>query len=113
MRTVLWLAKWLLRAAIFFTLFAFALNNPHLVQVNWFFGHAWQAPLVLVVLVIFAVGVFVGALGMAPRWWRQRKRAQAANQLANQAAQQSASTVQASERVAAASVAGSSFSSSS
>ncbi len=65
--------KWLLRAAIFFTLFAFALNNPHLVQVNFFFGHFWLAPLVLLVLAVFALGVCVGALGMAPRWWRKRQ----------------------------------------
>ncbi len=77
MQTIAWVIKWLLRAAIFFVLFAFALNNPHLVNVNLFFGQRWQAPLVLVVLVVFTAGVVIGALGMAPRWWRQRKRAQA------------------------------------
>ena len=29
---------WLLKAAIFFTLFAFALNNQHDASVRWFFG---------------------------------------------------------------------------
>jgi uncharacterized integral membrane protein len=82
MQTIAWFTKWLLRAAIFFVLFAFALNNPHLVQMNLFFGQRWQAPLVLVVLVVFAAGVTVGALGMTPRWWRQRKRAQASAQAA-------------------------------
>ncbi len=73
MKSLVWTLKWLLRAAIFFTLFAFALNNPNLVQLNFFFGHHWQAPLVLVVLLAFAIGVAVGALGMTPRWWRRRK----------------------------------------
>ena len=41
---------WLLKAAIFFTLFAFALNNQQTVTVHFFFGTFWQAPLVLVVL---------------------------------------------------------------
>jgi len=63
---------WLLKAAIFFTLFAFALNNQHAATVHFFFGHAWTGPLVLVVLGAFACGLVVGAVGMVPRWWRQR-----------------------------------------
>ncbi|HZY20470.1 MAG TPA: LapA family protein [Ramlibacter sp.] len=67
---------WLLKAAIFFTLFAFALNNQHPATVHFFFGTAWSAPLVLVVLAAFAAGLAVGALGMVPRWWRHRAAAQ-------------------------------------
>jgi len=63
---------WLLKAAIFFTLFAFALNNQQDVTVHFFFGTLWRAPLVLVVLAAFALGVAVGALGMVPRWWKHR-----------------------------------------
>jgi lipopolysaccharide assembly protein A len=65
--------SWLLKAAIFFTLFAFALNNQQDVTLNFFFGTAWRAPLVLVVLAVFTAGVVVGVLGMVPRWWRQRR----------------------------------------
>ena len=39
---------WLLKAAIFFTLFAFALNNQQDATVHFFFGTQWRAPLVLV-----------------------------------------------------------------
>jgi putative membrane protein len=73
--------SWLLKAAIFFTLFAFALNNQHVATVHFFFGTQWSAPLVLVVLGAFALGVAVGALGMVPRWWQHRaaaRRSQAA-----------------------------------
>ena len=63
---------WLLKAAIFFTLFAFALNNQHDATVHFFCGTQWRAPLVLVVLSTFALGAIVGVLGMVPRWWRQR-----------------------------------------
>ena len=63
---------WLLKAAIFFTLFAFALNNQHDATVYFFFGTYWRAPLVLVVLVAFAGGLVVGALGMLPGWWKHR-----------------------------------------
>jgi lipopolysaccharide assembly protein A len=63
---------WLLKAAIFFTLFAFALNNQHEATVYFFFGTSWRAPLVLVVLAAFAAGLVIGALGMVPRWWKRR-----------------------------------------
>ena len=71
---------WLLKAAIFFTLFAFALNNQQDVTVHFFFGTQWRAPLVLVVLAAFALGVVVGALGMVPRWWKHRLAARRAHQ---------------------------------
>ena len=64
---------WLLKAAIFFTLFAFALNNQQVVAVYFFFGTLWKAPLVLVVLAAFACGLSLGLLLMTPRWWRKSK----------------------------------------
>jgi uncharacterized integral membrane protein len=70
---------WLLKAAIFFTLFAFALNNQQDATVHFFFGTLWRAPLVLVVLAAFALGVVVGALGMVPRWWKHRVAARRAH----------------------------------
>ena len=63
---------WLLKAAIFFTLFAFALNNQQAVAVNFFFGTVWKAPLVMVVLSVFATGLALGVLLMMPRWWKKR-----------------------------------------
>ena len=54
---------WLLKAAIFFTLFAFALNNQQSASVHFFFGTQWRAPMVLIVLCAFALGLVVGALG--------------------------------------------------
>ncbi|MDP3135581.1 MAG: lipopolysaccharide assembly protein LapA domain-containing protein [Burkholderiaceae bacterium] len=71
---------WLLKAAIFFTLFAFALNNQQDVTVHFFFGTQWSAPLVLVVLSAFALGVVVGVLGMVPRWWKHRSAVQRVRQ---------------------------------
>jgi uncharacterized integral membrane protein len=77
MNKLFWLLKWLLKAAIFFTLFAFALNNQQDTTLHFFFGNHWQAPQVLVVLATFAAGVAVGVLGMVPWWWRQRRLASA------------------------------------
>ena len=73
---------WLLKAAIFFTLFAFALNNQQDATVYFFFGTQWTAPAVLIVLTAFALGVAVGVLGMVPRWWRHRNIALKAQQTA-------------------------------
>jgi lipopolysaccharide assembly protein A len=72
---VLRIVALLLRAFIFFTLFAFALNNQQAVVVHWFFGAQWQAPMVIVVLVSFAAGCAVGTIAMVPAWWRRRRHA--------------------------------------
>ena len=72
MKKLMWLLKWILKAAIFFALFAFALNNQQETTVHFFFGTEWKTSLVIIVLVVFTSGVFVGILGMVPRWWKHR-----------------------------------------
>jgi lipopolysaccharide assembly protein A len=75
--------SWLLKAAIFFTLFAFALNNQQTVSVYFFFGTLWKAPLVVVVLATFSAGLAIGVLLMTPRWWSKRRaRLDAASSMA-------------------------------
>jgi uncharacterized integral membrane protein len=69
---------WLLRGLVFFTLFAFALNNQQDAVVRWFFGVEWRAPMVIVVLAAFGAGCAVGVVAMMPGWWRQRRRLQRA-----------------------------------
>ncbi len=66
---------WIFRALIFFTLFAFALNNQQIANVRWFFGVEWHAPMVIVVLAVFAAGCALGVLAMVPSWWRHRREA--------------------------------------
>ncbi|HSV52741.1 MAG TPA: LapA family protein [Burkholderiaceae bacterium] len=98
MKHLMWLLKWMLKAAIFFTLFAFALNNQQDATVHFFFGTRWSAPLVLVVLTAFACGVAIGVLGMVPRWWKHRSAAQKAALRAAQATgQTSAESIAPSE----------------
>ena len=64
---------WLLNAALFFVLFAFALNNQDSITLNLFFGRSWQAPLVLVLLITLLVGVFLGVIVMLPLWLRAKR----------------------------------------
>ncbi len=78
---------WLVRAFIFFTLFAFALNNQQPVTVNWFFGAQWRSPMVIVVLVAFGAGAALGVVAMLPgSWQRWRRRRTAAEAPATAAA---------------------------
>ncbi len=64
---------WLVRAALFFTLFAFALNNQHEATIRWFFGHEWHTSMVFVVLGSFALGCALGVFAMVPSWWSHRR----------------------------------------
>jgi putative membrane protein len=68
------LVLWILKALVFFTLFAFALNNQHTASVKWFFGVEWQAPMIFVVLASFAAGCALGVLAMVPGRWRRSAR---------------------------------------
>jgi uncharacterized integral membrane protein len=77
--------QWCVKAVAFFTFFAFALNNQGDGTVHFFFGYAWTAPMVLIVLAAFGSGLFVGILGMVPRWWAQRRAAARANDSATEA----------------------------
>ena len=63
--------RWVLKAAVFFTLFAFALNNQQDASVHFFFGQQWRMPMALIVLVSFAIGLAVGVLGMLSTLWRK------------------------------------------
>ncbi len=69
------LLKWLLFAAVFFTFFAFALNNQQDATLRFFFGTQWRMPMALVVLTAFTAGMGAGILAMVPRWWRHRRAA--------------------------------------
>ncbi len=71
MKTISWLLKWLLRAIIFFTLFAFSLNNQHETTLYFFFGTSWKTSTVIVVLLAFTIGVAAGVLGMLQNWMKR------------------------------------------
>ncbi len=77
MKTFFWL---LLKAAIFFLLFAFAIGNRHEAVLYFLPGQAITVPMVVIVLACFTLGVCSGILVMVPRWWRLRRATQQAEQ---------------------------------
>ena len=71
MRTLVWVV----RIAIFFALFAFALRNQQAASVYGFFGYEWRAPMIFIVLAAFGLGCAFGIFAMVPSWWRHRRLA--------------------------------------
>ncbi|MDR2990495.1 MAG: lipopolysaccharide assembly protein LapA domain-containing protein [Burkholderiaceae bacterium] len=74
LRRLLQWFKWIVRAAVFLVLLAFALNNQQEATLHLMFGHEWRAPMTLIVLAAFALGLVVGVLGMLPSWLRRRAK---------------------------------------
>lgn len=65
---------WAIRIALFVLLLAFAAKNTDPVALRFYFGLAWQAPLVAILLAFFAAGVTLGLLAMLGSWLAQRRR---------------------------------------
>jgi uncharacterized integral membrane protein len=64
---------WAIRIALFVLLLAFAAKNTEPVTLRFYFGLAWQAPLVALMLAFFAGGVALGLLAMLGTWFAQRR----------------------------------------
>lgn len=60
MATLFKLFLWLLRAAVFVVLFGLTLKNSAPMELHFFFNHLWTAPVAIVILVVFVIGVVVG-----------------------------------------------------
>ena len=64
---------WVVRIAVFVVLLGLALKNGELVTVRLFLGTSWQMPLVMVMLVCFAVGAAVGLTALLTTVFRLRR----------------------------------------
>ena len=64
---------WTLRIILFLALFLLALKNTDTVVLHLYFDQAWQAPLILVLLVFFAAGAAAGVLATLATVFRQRR----------------------------------------
>ncbi|MDR2874847.1 MAG: LapA family protein [Methylobacillus sp.] len=59
---------------LFFATLGFALKNNVPVTLTYYLGLEWHAPLILVMLLAFCAGAFVGIMACLPRIVRQRRR---------------------------------------
>ena len=64
---------WFVRIVLFLLLLGFAVKNVDTVKLQYFFGYEWQAPLVMILLLFFTVGVAIGVLACLGKIFRQRR----------------------------------------
>jgi lipopolysaccharide assembly protein A len=65
--------SWTIRILLFLLLLGFALKNTDPVLLRFFLGAQWEAPLVVVLLIVFAVGAIAGILATLGQAFRQRR----------------------------------------
>lgn len=69
MRYLLWIS----RLSLFLLLFGFALKNDAPVDLHYYLGYEWHAPLSLILLVFFTLGVGTGLMASLATLFRQRR----------------------------------------
>lgn len=77
MNTLLRILVWLLRIVVFIGLFGLAIKNSGPMELRFFLDRSWTAPVSVVVLAVFVIGVAVGltaTLGLSLRRWRKTNR---------------------------------------
>ncbi|MEW6120548.1 MAG: LapA family protein [Pseudomonadota bacterium] len=60
---------------IFLLVLGFALKNSHPVVFYSYLGYVWQAPLIVMLGLVFALGVLTGVLALLPTLFRLRREA--------------------------------------
>ena len=68
------IVRWVVGAALFLALLFLSLQNSDLVTLKFYGWWSWQAPLVFIVLIAFAVGVAAGLLAGALRTSRLKRQ---------------------------------------
>ncbi|WJF91373.1 LapA family protein [Paraburkholderia bonniea] len=63
---------WLIRVLVFVLLLVLALSNTQTATLNFLAGYVWQAPLILIGLVFFVVGLVSGLVSALPALFRLR-----------------------------------------
>lgn len=64
---------WAVRLIVFIVFLAFAVRNTDPVTLRFYFDLAWQAPLVVVLFGVLAVGALLGILATLGALMRQRR----------------------------------------
>ncbi|SMG16131.1 LapA family protein [Paraburkholderia susongensis] len=63
---------WLIRVLVFVLLLVLALSNAQPATLNFFAGYTWSAPLILIGLAFFVVGLLAGLVSAMPAAVRLR-----------------------------------------
>lgn len=63
----------IIKIALFLVLLGFAIKNSEIVTVRYLMGLEWQAPLSLVLLLVFALGITLGMLGCSRQILHHRR----------------------------------------
>ena len=71
---------WALRIFLLLVFFLFAQKNFEMTSLRFYFDLEWRAPLILMLLVFFVLGVILTLLALLPRLLRQRREPAAAAQ---------------------------------
>ena len=66
--------RWIVGALLFLALLLLSLQNSELVTLKFYHWWSWQAPLIFMVLIAFAVGVAAGLLAGAVRAARLKRQ---------------------------------------
>jgi lipopolysaccharide assembly protein A len=69
------LITWIFRIVLFVLLFVLALRNTADADLQLFFGAVWHAPLILILLAAFGLGIVAALAAVAPGLMRQRMEA--------------------------------------
>ena len=64
---------WFLRIALFLVLLGFTVKNAETVTVHYYFGYEWQAPLILIILLFFALGLAIGVMSCLGKILQQKR----------------------------------------
>ena len=64
---------WFLRIALFLILLGFAVRNAETVTLRYYFGYEWHAPLILIILLSFALGVAIGVMSCLGKILRRKR----------------------------------------
>ena len=66
------LIAWVIRVLVFVLLLVLALANTQSATLNFLAGHSWTAPLILIGLAFFVVGLLAGLISALPGVFRLR-----------------------------------------
>lgn len=62
-----------LKVALFIFLLGFAVKNSEMVTLRYYLGYEWHLPLILVILIFFAIGAGLGVAASLTYLFRQRR----------------------------------------